>query len=80
MTTSAAVARPGRATKVLAVLSVAGFWALPFSPMVAIAAVGMTEGTEGWARKTAVAGAVWCTMYTTALAALIAWVYLQIPS
>lgn len=72
MTTLAAVAVPGRTAKVLAVVSVAGFWALPFAPMVAIAAVKSTETADDWARKAAVAGAVLCIGYTTALAVLIA--------
>jgi hypothetical protein len=74
------VERSGRAAKVLAVLSVAGFWALPVSPVVAIGAVKLTEGTAGWARKAAVAGALLCVAYTTALAVLCARLYLSIPS
>lgn len=75
-----AVVTPGRAAKALAILCLAGFWVLPFSPLVVIAAVKMTEGTAGWARKAAVVGAVWFVMYTTALAFLIACMTLQVPS
>jgi hypothetical protein len=61
-------------------LSVAGFWVLPVSPVVAIGAVKLTEGTAGWARKTAVAGALLCVGYTTVLAIVIARLYLQVRS
>jgi len=80
MAIHAAVATPGRAAKVLAVLSVGGFWVLPLSPVAAIGAVKMTEGTAGWARKAAVAGAVLCIGYTSAMAVLVARLYLLIPS
>ncbi len=59
------VARPG--AKFLAVLSVAGFWLLPWSPLVAIGAVRRTEGTAGWPRRVAVAGAGLCTAWTLVL-------------
>jgi hypothetical protein len=45
------VSGPGSAAKALAVLSVAGFWALPFAPVVAIGAVRSTEETAGWSRR-----------------------------
>jgi hypothetical protein len=80
MTTAETAARPGRMAEVLAVMSLAGFWVLPFAPMVAIAAVKTTAGAGGWARKAAVAGAVLCIAYTTALAVLIARIYFLIPS
>jgi hypothetical protein len=38
---------PKRLAKLLAVLSVAGFWLLPLSSMVAIGAVSMTRGESG---------------------------------
>jgi hypothetical protein len=69
---------PGRAVKLLTVLSVAFFWLLPFSPMVAIGAVSMTKGACGRWRKLAVTGAALCTAYTVAMALLFLRVYLQI--
>jgi hypothetical protein len=64
--------------KLLAVLSVACFWLLPFSPMVAIGAVSMTKGASGWPHKLAVTGAVLCVAYTVVMAVLVVRIYLQI--
>jgi hypothetical protein len=81
MANLAAGARPTGAAKALAVLSVAGFWALPFAPVVAIGAVKSTEGTEGWARRAAVAGALLCIAYTMAMtAAFAALVFRLLPA
>ena len=81
MTNHELVSGPSRAANALAVLSVAGFWALPFAPVVAIGAVKSTEGTAGWARRAAIAGALLCIAYTTALAGLLAaLVYRLLPS
>ena len=44
--------------KLLAVLSVALFWLLPWSPLIAIAAVSATRQSCGWERRTARTGAV----------------------
>jgi hypothetical protein len=63
---------PGRVAKWLAVLSVACFWLLPFSPAVAIGAVSTTRGAAGWPRRLAVAGAVLCIAYTMLMALLFA--------
>lgn len=65
------VERPGPAAKALAVASVGGFWLLPFSPLVAIAAISMTSETTGWPRRLARTGGVLCIAYTTALALLM---------
>lgn len=62
---------PGWIVKLLAILNVACFWGIPFSPILAIAAVSTTKETSGWPRKLAVAGAVLCTLYTLLLAALL---------
>ncbi len=70
----------GRAAKALAILCLAGFWAMPFAPFAAIGAVKMTEGTAGWARRAAVARAVLCSASTLAMAVLIARIYLLIPA
>ncbi len=61
-----------RMAKLLAILSVACFWLLPFSPMIAIGAVSMTKGASGWSRKLAVTGATLCIAYTVLMALLIA--------
>jgi hypothetical protein len=65
------VGRPGAAAKALAVASVGSFWLLPFSPLVAIAAISMTAETTGWPRRLARAGAVLCIAYSAALALLM---------
>jgi hypothetical protein len=69
---------PGRIAKLLAILSVACFWLLPFSPMVAIGAVSMTKGSSDWSRKLAVTGAVLCIVYTVVMALFIVRLYRQI--
>jgi len=69
--------KPGRIARLLAVASVAGFWLLPFSPLVAIGAVSMTAETTGSSRRLALAGAALCIAHTTAMALLtarLAWV------
>jgi hypothetical protein len=72
MNTVVARSVPGRQAKLLAVLSVACFWILPFSPMVAIGAVSMTKGASDWSRKLAVTGAVLCIVYAVVIALVIA--------
>ncbi len=69
--------KPGRLAKTLAILSLALFWLLPFSPMVAIGAVSKTRGTTSWARKIAVTGAILCSFYTALLACWLAWLVWQ---
>jgi ABC-type sulfate transport system permease subunit len=71
-------AKPGRLAKLLAILSVACFWLLPFSPMVAIGAVSITRGTSGWSRNLAVTGAVLCIAYTLVMALVVVRLTLQI--
>ena len=78
MNSGVARAGPGRIAKLLAVLSVAFFWLLPFSPLVAIGAVSMTKGAIDWSRKLAVTGAVLCIVYTVVMALLIVRLYLQV--
>jgi len=78
MNTVVAKAVPGRMAKVLAVLSVACFWLLPLSPIVAIGAVSMTKGASGWSRNLAVTGAALCIAYTVVMALFIVRLYLQI--
>ncbi|HEV3165699.1 MAG TPA: hypothetical protein VGZ22_16850 [Isosphaeraceae bacterium] len=69
---------PTRVATLLAVLSCACFWLLPFSPWVAIGAVWKTQGTSGWSRHVAVTGAVLCVAYTVAMALLIVQLSLRI--
>ena len=64
---------PGWIAKLLAILSVACFWIVPCSPILAIAAVSTTRGSSGWPRKLAVAGAVLCTLCTLLAAAVLLW-------
>jgi len=53
------IARPeGMVGKVFAVICMAIFWLLPFSPFVAIAAVATTRDTAGWPRALAKTGAM----------------------
>ena len=77
---NAVVARavPGRMANLLAILSVACFWLLPFSPMIAIGAVSMSKGASGWSRNLAVTGATLCIAYTVIMALLIVRVALQV--
>lgn len=66
-----------RIAKLLAILSVACFWLLPFSPMIAIGAVSMTRGATGWSRILALTGATLCIVYTLVMALLIVRLALQ---
>lgn len=68
MNPESTVVHPGRVTKAIAVFSVATFWALPFSPFVAMAALARTKHSVGWPRRLSVAAAVLCSVYTLALA------------
>lgn len=60
---------PRRWGRWLSLLSVAGFWVLPLSPLLAIAALSSTRGAPGWPARTARAGAwltvAWVTVMTT---------------
>ncbi len=71
MNSESAVVRPGFITTVLVVFSAATFWAVPFSPFVAMAAVVRTKNLGGWARKLAVASAVLSSVYTLAIASAV---------
>lgn len=64
---------PGWIAKQLAILTVACFWVVPCSPILAIAAVSTTKGASGWPRKLAVTGAVLCTVCTLMVAAMLVW-------
>ena len=67
-----------RTAKLLAILSVACFWLLPFSPMIAIGAVSMTRGATGWSRNLALTGATLCIAYTLVMALLIVRLAVQV--
>lgn len=60
-------------TNALALFSIATFWAIPFSPFLAMAAVHRTKSRTGWARQLSVAAAVLCSFYTLALGAAFYW-------
>ena len=78
MTTADTDGMPGPTAKLLAILSVACFWLLPLSPLVAIGAVSMTEGASGWPRKLAVTGAVLCVGYAAVMALVFVRLALQV--
>ena len=78
MNTVVAGGVPGRVAKLLALLSVACFWLVPLSPMIAIGAVSMTKGATGWARNLAVTGAALCIGYTMVMALLFFRLALQV--
>jgi Na+/H+-dicarboxylate symporter len=66
------IARPaGMVGKVFAVICMAIFWLLPFSPFVAIAAVATTCDTAGWPRALAKTGAMLCTLWTVIAAGML---------
>jgi hypothetical protein len=67
----------GRSTKLIAILSVACFWILPFSPILAIAAVSTTKGSSGWPRNLAITGAALCVTWTVAGSVLFFSLYSQ---
>jgi predicted lysophospholipase L1 biosynthesis ABC-type transport system permease subunit len=69
---------PGRMAKLLSVLSLACFWLLPLSPIIAISAVSLTRRASGWPRNFAVTGAVLCIAYTVIMALIVVRLYLQI--
>lgn len=62
---------PRAMAKLLAVLSIAFFWLLPFSPFVAIGAVSMTSKHTGWVRRLAMTGALMCIAHTLVLALVV---------
>ena len=57
--------------KSLAILSVAFFWVLPWSPLLAIAALFATSQSPGWPRRVAITGAVLSAAITIASAIMI---------
>jgi hypothetical protein len=63
--------------QLLAVLSCAAFWLLPFSPFIAMAAVSKTSDACDWSRRTAVTGAVLCSVYTVVLASWMVYACLR---
>lgn len=63
---------PNAFSKVLAVLSLGTFWAMPFAPIITIGALIRTKNTSGWPRRFSVVAAVLCSVYTLAVAT---WLY-----
>ncbi len=61
----------GMVGKVFAVICMAIFWLLPFSPFVAIAAVATTRDSAGWPRTLAKTGAILCTLWTVMAAGML---------
>ena len=59
--------------RLLAVVSLATFWLVPFSPLVAIAAVTATRQSSGWPQTLARLGAILCTVWIALLAVLVLW-------
>ncbi len=57
--------------RVLAVFSIATFWAIPFAPFVIIAVLRRTKDSNDWTRWLAVSAAVLCTVYTIGIASWI---------
>lgn len=80
METIVAPETSGRMAKLLAILSVACFWLLPFSPLIAIAALSATYRSTGWVRQTAVAGAILSAGFTILFAVLFIFAANSIPS
>ena len=78
MITVVAPAMPGRMAMLLAILSVACFWLVPFSPMIAIGALRTTKGTSGQSRNLAVTGAALCIAYTVIMGLLVVRLALQV--
>jgi hypothetical protein len=78
MNTVVGGAMPGRIANLLATLSVACFWLLPLSPMIAIGAVWTTRGVSGRSRNLAVTGAALCIAYTAVMGLLIVRLALQV--
>jgi hypothetical protein len=74
MSTESIATPAGIVGKILAVLCLAGFWVLPFSPFVAIAAVATTRHSAGWPRTLAKTGAILSVLFTLMGAALLLWV------
>ncbi len=69
---------PGWIAKLLAILSVTFFWVLPWSAMIAIAALLGTNDSIGWPRKMAVAGAILSTALTIAMTILLLWEVIRV--
>ena len=72
MNTSSLSVKPNTATKLLSILSLGTFWAVPFSPLIIIGAIVRTKHSIGWPRRMAVVAAILCTIYTVAAAI---WIY-----
>lgn len=65
--------------RLLAIASIALFWLQPFSPILAIIALGATQRSTGWVRQAAVVGAFLSAVFTIAFAVLVFVVASAIP-
>lgn len=66
------VIRQSLDAKILAILSIATFWAIPFAPFLTIAALKRTKGSNDWTRRLSVSAAILCSLYTITIAS---WVF-----
>ena len=73
MNTESVSAPAGIVGKLLAVVCMAGFWVLPFSPLVAIGAVVATRRSAGWPGTLAKTGAILSIACTGMAAAMFLW-------
>lgn len=78
MNTVVAGSMPGRMAKLLAILSVACFWLLPLSPIIAMSAVWVTKESSGRTRSLAVTGAALSIAYTAIMGMLVVRLALQV--
>lgn len=61
--------------RLLSLLSLCGFWVIPFSPILAIAAIHLNTTPQTWSRRLALLAGWLCTLYTIALTAWMLLIY-----
>ena len=66
--------QPSLYAKLLACLSVATFWFVPFSPLVAIAAVRATTHITGWPRALATVGSCLAIAVVSWMTLAVLWI------
>ncbi|MBX3423732.1 MAG: hypothetical protein KF752_19415 [Pirellulaceae bacterium] len=71
MNPDSSAVRQSFSAKFLAVFSLATFWAIPFAPLVIIAALSKSKNSTGWVRRLSVSAAIVCSVYTIAIAAWV---------
>ena len=72
MSTESTHARQGIATNTLAIVSFATFWAIPFAPFIAMAALHRTKSTTGWALAAAM-----LSLPVVTIGAVVSWLAAQ---